>query len=75
MKTCIYCACTPTRACSVKVDEQPADIRDNVRAYYRSKGLDVPRFVGCSWISTNPDVCSALPCRKKHVQASAKVTA
>lgn len=59
---CVYCGCTVDNACLVLVDEQPPAVRDRIRRYYRSARREVPAQTGCSWISTEPPICSAPAC-------------
>lgn len=61
---CIFCGCTEPRACKVRLSEQPAPIQDQLRAAALAAGLSLPTFVGCSWISLTPPVCSAPRCQR-----------
>lgn len=58
---CIFCGCTALKACVLSIAEAGLE------------GDEIPlgedeqpvRFVGCSWISLDPPVCSAPPCKQR----------
>lgn len=67
--------CSQNRACTLDVAERPAAIRDELELQADRAGAPRPAFVGCSWISIDPPVCSAPKCRRAFARQLAETGA
>lgn len=67
---CMYCGCTENRACAIPRDEIDIVSQDALLERFQVESVDeLPKLIGCWWISTSPPVCSANVCVMRYQAA------
>jgi hypothetical protein len=70
---CVFCGCTDERACVTPVEELPPAVLAFYVTRYGFAEDTLPATLPCTWISTDPPICSAPACIAASVSLSGPV--